>query len=88
MSLLEDTLAMSTPRDRDDATRPPSDDTTSPVNSHGARNVDGEREPACPFCASPDVELLSPFASQLSTSQYVCRTCHTPFERFTRDAEA
>jgi hypothetical protein len=31
-----------------------------------------------------DVESLSPFASQLSTSQYVCRACHSPFEFFTR----
>jgi len=40
----------------------------------------------CPFCGSRDTELLSPFASQLSTSQYVCRACHTPFEHFKHEA--
>lgn len=39
----------------------------------------------CPFCGSHDVEELSPFASQLSTSQYVCRACRTPFEVFGRE---
>jgi hypothetical protein len=40
---------------------------------------------ACPFCHSTDVELLSLFGSQLSTDQWYCRNCHTPFERFRRD---
>lgn len=35
---------------------------------------------ACPFCRSTDTELLSLFGSQLSTTQYYCRACHTPFE--------
>lgn len=43
-------------------------------------------EPTCPFCGSREVEALSPFASQLSTSQYLCRSCHSPFEYFTRGA--
>ena len=42
---------------------------------------------ACPFCHSTDVELLSLFGSQLSTDQWYCRDCHTPFERFRRDDE-
>jgi hypothetical protein len=29
--------------------------------------------------------LLSLFGSQLSTDQWYCRNCHTPFERFRRD---
>jgi ribosomal protein L37AE/L43A len=44
-----------------------------------------ERVVACPFCHSTDVELLSLFGSQLSTDQWYCRNCHTPFERFRRD---
>ena len=46
-----------------------------------------ERVVACPFCHSTDVELLSLFGSQLSTDQWYCRNCHTPFERFRRDDE-
>ena len=34
----------------------------------------------CPFCQSTETELLSLFGSQLSTTQYYCRACHTPFE--------
>lgn len=34
----------------------------------------------CPFCRSTDTEMLSLFGSQLSTTQYYCRACHTPFE--------
>ena len=78
---------MSTSRDREVASQPPSDSPASAANFHN-RPDGAERGPACPFCGARDVELLSPFASQLSTSQYVCRACHTPFERFTRDAEA
>lgn len=44
------------------------------------------RDARCPFCGSADTEELSPFASQLSTRQFVCRTCHTPFEYFGRDS--
>jgi ring-1,2-phenylacetyl-CoA epoxidase subunit PaaD len=43
---------------------------------------------ACPFCGARDVELLGLFGSQLSTDQYYCRACRTPFERFSRDDEA
>jgi transposase-like protein len=39
----------------------------------------------CPFCGSTDTELIAPFGSQLSTSQYQCRTCHTYFERMKQD---
>jgi hypothetical protein len=44
-----------------------------------------ERAVACPFCRSTEVELLSLFGSQLSTDQWYCRACHTPFERFRHD---
>ena len=39
----------------------------------------------CPFCGSTDTELIALFGSQLSTSQYQCRTCHTYFERMKQD---
>ena len=41
----------------------------------------------CPFCASTDTDLLSPFGSQLATSQYYCRACHTPFEYMRQNEE-
>ena len=34
----------------------------------------------CPYCKSPDVELLALFGAQLLTDQYYCNACHTPFE--------
>jgi ribosomal protein L37AE/L43A len=46
-----------------------------------------ERVVTCPFCHSTKVELLSLFGSQLSTDQWYCRSCHTPFERFRHDGE-
>ncbi|MFI5274101.1 MAG: hypothetical protein ACHQ4H_13790 [Ktedonobacterales bacterium] len=42
----------------------------------------------CPFCGSRETELLSLFGSQLSTTQYYCRTCRTPFEHMKQDADA
>jgi hypothetical protein len=39
---------------------------------------DGER--TCPFCDSPDVELVSAWGGQLITSQLRCRSCNTHFE--------
>lgn len=34
----------------------------------------------CPFCDSPDVELVAPWGGQLITSQLRCRACNTHFE--------
>lgn len=34
----------------------------------------------CPFCDSPDVELVSPWGGQLMTSQMRCHECGTYFE--------
>lgn len=42
---------------------------------------------ACPFCRSTDTELLSLFGAQLSTTQYYCRACHTPFEYVKREPQ-
>jgi transposase-like protein len=50
--------------------------------------ADAQGLPRCPFCGSTDTEELSPFASQLSTQQYVCLACHTPFEYFGRETAA
>lgn len=35
----------------------------------------------CPFCGTADSEPMALFGPQLSTAQYYCRTCHTPFQR-------
>ena len=40
----------------------------------------------CPFCHSGDTEPLALFGSQLSTAQYYCRACHTPFEGLKAEA--
>ncbi|MGH2514153.1 MAG: hypothetical protein ACRDHP_00710 [Ktedonobacterales bacterium] len=39
----------------------------------------------CPFCRSTNTEPMSLFGSQLSTAQYYCRACHTPFERMKQE---
>lgn len=39
----------------------------------------------CPFCDSADVELVSPFAGQLITSQFRCLACNTYFEAVRED---
>lgn len=43
------------------------------------------RTPRCPFCDAPEVELVSQFGSQLLTSQWVCRGCHSYFEAIRED---
>ena len=75
---------MMSERDADDNTRSQND--TSAARAREVSSGD-ERVVACPFCHSTDVELLSLFGSQLSTDQWYCRNCHTPFERFRRDDE-
>lgn len=56
------------------------------------RITPGRQQPAtslvfCPFCRSTDTELFSTFGSQLSTNQYYCHTCHTPFEHIKHESE-
>jgi C4-type Zn-finger protein len=34
----------------------------------------------CPFCSSPDVEMISPYGGQIITCQMRCRGCNTYFE--------
>lgn len=41
-----------------------------------------DEQVACPFCHKFETELYALFGSQLSTSQYYCRSCRVAFERF------
>jgi formate dehydrogenase maturation protein FdhE len=34
----------------------------------------------CPFCDSPEIEMVSPWGGQLITRQLRCRSCSTYFE--------
>ncbi len=55
------------------------------VSDEGERSVDvAELEVECPFCHSNEVEFFSLFGSQLLTSEYYCRNCHTVFEQVKR----
>jgi transposase-like protein len=36
--------------------------------------------PACPFCASCDVERVGQWGGQIITAQWRCRACNTYFE--------
>jgi uncharacterized Zn finger protein len=44
--------------------------------------------PACPFCGSEDVELVSPFGGQIITSQLRCLGCNTYFEAVREEFES
>jgi len=41
-------------------------------------------KPRCPWCGSDDVERVGAFGPQLASEQYLCRVCHSPFERIRR----
>jgi hypothetical protein len=41
----------------------------------------------CPFCASPDVELVSAWGGQIITSQMRCSSCNSYFEAVRQDFE-
>jgi hypothetical protein len=47
-----------------------------------------EAAPACPFCGSDDIELVSAWGGQLITSQVRCRGCNTHFEAVRDDFDA
>lgn len=64
----------------------PRDESRDNRAESGRIGADVQQAVRCPFCGSTDTKELSPFASQLSTRQYVCRACHTPFEYFSRDS--
>lgn len=40
-----------------------------------------ERRLSCPWCGSDSVERVAAYGSHLMVSQYICLTCHSPFER-------
>ena len=40
----------------------------------------------CPWCGSRDTERIGEWGPQLLTEQWMCRACHTPFERIRRDS--
>ena len=42
----------------------------------------------CPFCDSPDVELVSAWGGQIITSQMRCRRCNSYFEAVREEFEA
>ena len=53
--------------------------------SGGNRLADADADVACPFCSSSDTEVVSPFGSQLLTSQRRCRACRSYFEALRDD---
>jgi transposase-like protein len=44
--------------------------------------------PTCPFCDSPDIELVAAWGGQLITSQMRCRSCNTHFEALRDDFDS
>lgn len=56
------------------------DENTGAARFSAARNTESEEPAICPHCHSTDTERFALFGSQLSTAQYYCRSCHTPFE--------
>lgn len=40
----------------------------------------GERVVACPWCESREIEMVAEFGPHLMVSQFICRSCHSPFE--------
>ena len=42
----------------------------------------------CPFCDSPDVEVVSAWGGQLMTAQMRCRACNSHFEAVRDDFAA
>ena len=50
-----------------------------------ARHTGSEEHAMCPHCHSADTERFALFGSQLSTAQYYCHSCHTPFEYIKHD---
>ena len=47
----------------------------------------GRTAPACPFCDSAAVELVSPWGGQIITAQWRCRACGSYFEAVREDFE-
>lgn len=47
-----------------------------------------EALPPCPFCGSPDVEVVSAWGGQLITRQLRCRSCNSHFEALRPEFES
>jgi transcriptional regulator NrdR family protein len=43
---------------------------------------------SCPFCGSPDIEVVSAWGGQLITRQLRCRSCNTHFEALRSEFDA
>jgi transposase-like protein len=39
-----------------------------------------DRRLSCPWCDSDEVEKVSEYGPHLMVYQYICRSCHSPFE--------
>jgi len=60
--------------------------TRHPEPAPAPQGADGGRSaPACPFCDSAAVELVSPWGGQIITAQWRCLACSSYFEAV-RDA--
>jgi hypothetical protein len=49
--------------------------------------VDPERDDdglTCPWCGLRDTERIADWGPSLLTEQFICRSCHSPFERIRR----
>jgi ring-1,2-phenylacetyl-CoA epoxidase subunit PaaD len=54
-----------------------------PAKASGSvRSLFGDDSPACPRCASADVERISQFGSTACKALYRCRACGEPFDYF------
>ena len=42
----------------------------------------------CPFCDSPEIEVVAAWGGQLITRQLRCRSCNTHFEALREDFRA
>jgi hypothetical protein len=66
--------------DADGAGAPAGERAGAPTAGLGPAGDAAVRAPACPFCDSPAVELVSPWGGQLITAQWRCLGCASYFE--------
>jgi hypothetical protein len=59
-----------------------------PERISAAREAPEQAQAICPFCQSHETERMALFGSQLSTAQYYCRACHTPFQYLRQESPA
>ena len=51
-----------------------------PTETPGA----SEERLSCPWCDSGDAEKVSEYGPHLMVAQFICRSCHSPFEYIKR----